>query len=74
MSATTADYSRTMAAPCGTPLFSVINTTMFGSIAVRDIFVGVAIGLIMHHYFVDQFIWRPSKDAQLRHDLQVGAR
>ena len=27
--------------------------------------------LFMHHYFVDQYIWRPSKDPDLRRDLNV---
>lgn len=33
---------------------------------------GFVFGFIMHHYFVDQFIWRPSKDEQVRRDLTEG--
>jgi hypothetical protein len=56
------------------PLLGMVDTQLFGAIQVRHFLTGVAIGLIMHHYFVDQFIWRTSKDAQLRQDLQVAAR
>jgi hypothetical protein len=52
----------------------VINSSavpLFGSFTMQHIFMGMALGFIMHHYFVDQFIWRPSKDAQLRKDLKL---
>ncbi len=46
---------------------------LFGGFTWYHVFFGVAVGFIMHHYFVDQFIWRPSKDSELRHDLRLNA-
>ncbi len=43
------------------PLFAGLTLATVGQV----IFWGVA----LHHYFVDQYIWRPSKDARLRSDL-----
>lgn len=35
--------------------------------------VGAAViwGVALHHYFVDQYIWRPGRDGRLRAELQV---
>ena len=45
--------------------------TLFGSITTKELLVGFMLGFPLHHYFVDQFIWRPSRDANLRKDLKV---
>jgi hypothetical protein len=45
--------------------------TLFGSITTKELLVGFMLGFPLHHYFVDQFIWRPSKDANLRADLKM---
>lgn len=34
-------------------------------------YVMLTLGFQMHHYVLDQFIWRPSKDKKLREDLKV---
>ncbi len=34
-------------------------------------FVMLTSGFQMHHYIMDQYIWRPSKDSRLREDLGV---
>lgn len=52
----------------------VINSTgikLFGEMSLNEVFLGVFLGVLMHHYFVDQFIWRPSKDKNVREDLKV---
>jgi len=45
--------------------------TLFGIITTKELLVGFMLGFPLHHYFVDQFIWRPSKDANLRSDLKM---
>jgi hypothetical protein len=45
--------------------------TLFGEVTLQTLFLSTALGLFMHHYFVDQFIWRPSRDAELRRDLNL---
>lgn len=44
---------------------------LFGTLTTRDLLAGLLLGFSMHHYFVDQFIWRPSKDSALRKDLHI---
>lgn len=39
--------------------------------AVTQGFLAVYWGLFFHHYWLDQHIWKPSKDAQLRHELNL---
>lgn len=53
------------------PVISSQAVPLFGRFTLQHVFFGIALGFIMHHYFVDQFIWRPSKDAQLRQDLKL---
>jgi hypothetical protein len=36
-------------------------------------FLAIYWGLFFHHYWLDQHIWKPSKDAQLRAELNLGA-
>ena len=38
---------------------------------MNEVFYGVFLGVLMHHYFVDQFLWRPSKDSTLKADLKL---
>jgi hypothetical protein len=45
--------------------------TLFGTITTKELLVGFMLGFPLHHYFVDQYIWRPSRDAHLRQDLKV---
>jgi len=55
------------------PLVHSDSLPLFGRFTWQHVFFGMALGMIMHHYFVDQFIWRPSKDAQLRKDLKLSS-
>ena len=46
---------------------------LIGSVTLETLFASMVLSVSMHHYFVDQFIWRPSKDAELRKDLNLSA-
>ncbi len=59
--------------PGCTPLVDTSGMTLFGGVSLRDLFFGVFLGFLMHHYFLDQFIWRPSRDERLRLDLNLAA-
>lgn len=59
--------------PGCTPLVDTSGMTLFGGVSLRDLFFGVFLGFLMHHYFLDQFIWRPSRDQRLRLDLDLAA-
>ncbi len=53
------------------PVASAGDWVLFGEITARELLVSLIFGLQFHHYFLDQFIWRPGKDADLRHDLRL---
>ncbi len=53
------------------PLVKTSQITLFGDVTLSALFLSIVIGIPMHHYFVDQFIWRPSKDRELREDLKI---
>jgi hypothetical protein len=55
---------------CGV-LVITSDQLLFGSISSRELLYGLLLGIPMHHYFVDQYIWRPSKDATLQKDLKL---
>jgi hypothetical protein len=55
------------------PLIRTSHITLFAEVTWRDAFFGVFLGFLMHHYFLDQFIWRPSRDFGLRRDLNLSA-
>jgi len=57
--------------PGCTPLVDTSGIPLFGGVSFRDLFFGVFLGFLMHHYFLDQFIWRPSRDDRLRLDLDL---
>ena len=59
--------------PGCTPLVDTSGMTLFGAVSLRDLLFGVFLGFLMHHYFLDQFIWRPSRDERLRLDLHLAA-
>jgi len=59
--------------PGCTPLVNASAMTLFDGASLRDLFFGVFLGFLMHHYFLDQFIWRPSRDERLRLDLDLAA-
>lgn len=57
------------------PVWRTNELTLFGpaggGFPVSAFFTSIVLGFLMHHYFVDQFIWRPSKDEKLRKDLKM---
>lgn len=57
--------------PGCSPFVSTGSMTLFGTIRWSDLLGAVFIGFAMHHYWVDQFIWRPGKSEQLRRELKL---
>jgi len=55
---------------CGVLVMTSKNV-MFAEFTTKELLTGFLLGFSMHHYFVDQFIWRPSKDKKLRADLKL---
>ncbi len=55
---------------CGT-LVMTSKQVMFGDLTTRELLRGFMLGFPLHHYFLDQYIWRPSKDKTLREDLKL---
>ncbi len=53
------------------PLVMTSQITLFGDISTSELLLGFVIGIPLHHYFVDQYIWRPSKDKTLQEDLKI---
>jgi hypothetical protein len=53
------------------PLALASEWKFFGEITARELLVSLIFGLQMHHYFLDQFIWRPSRDTALVRDLRL---
>jgi hypothetical protein len=51
------------------PLLTASEVELFGDVTLEYLLGGIVFGFIMHHYFVDQFIWRPSKDEAVRKEL-----
>jgi len=60
--------------PDWVPLIAARSTNIFGQMTINELFYGVFLGVLMHHYYVDQFIWRPSKDKNLQKDLKLSSR
>lgn len=44
---------------------------IFGAITSKELMLSFLLGFPLHHYFVDQYIWRPSKDKTLQKDLKI---
>lgn len=55
---------------CFTPVL-VGKVHLFGTVYSDTLLGAFYIGFPLHHYFVDQFIWRPSKDKDLQRDLKL---
>jgi hypothetical protein len=47
------------------------SMTLFGTFTWAEPLIGFFVGFSMHHYWVDQFIWRPGKSEQLRKELKL---
>ena len=44
---------------------------LFGNVYSDTLLGAFFLGFPCHHYFVDQFIWKPSRDQSLRRDLNL---
>ena len=55
---------------CG-PLVLSSEQILFGGMTSRELLLTLLLGLPLHHYFIDQYIWRPSKDKGLQQDLKL---
>ncbi|MGB0716875.1 MAG: hypothetical protein ACPGXK_13415 [Phycisphaerae bacterium] len=53
------------------PVFASRDVAVFGKVGLNELMFSFVLGVLMHHYFVDQFIWRPSKDKGMREDLKL---
>ncbi len=47
------------------------EATLLGSDSWIVFYIMLTAGFQMHHYILDQYIWRPSKDKKLREDLSM---
>lgn len=55
---------------CG-PIVLTSHYSLFGDFTITHLLYGFLIGLPLQHYFIDQYIWRPSKDKVLQKDLKL---
>lgn len=55
---------------CFTPTL-IGKVHLFGTVQSDTLLGAFFLGFPCHHYFVDQFIWKPSKDRQLQRDLKL---
>lgn len=60
-------------AQCFTPTL-LGKVHLFGNVYTDTLLGAFFVGFPCHHYFVDQFIWKPSKDRSLRRDLNLEPR
>ena len=49
----------------------VSKVHLFGTVNSDTLLAVFFLGFPCHHYFVDQFIWKPSKDERLQRDLKI---
>lgn len=55
---------------CG-PFVLTSDTPLFGSFHTDALLKAFLLGFALQHYFVDQFIWKPSKSKALQADLKL---
>ena len=53
------------------PIAVTSNVMLFADFGTDKLLQGILMGLAFHHYFLDQFIWRTSKDKELAKDLKL---
>lgn len=58
------------ASQCFTPIL-ISRVHLFGSVYSDTLLAAFFIGFPLHHYFVDQYIWKPSRDPNLQRDLKL---
>ena len=57
--------------PGCTPFVVSSDLALFGNVRGDAVLKAVLLGFPLHHYFVDQFIWKTSKSKELRKDLKM---
>ena len=57
--------------PGCTPLLVTSEINLFGAFNADTLLKGLLIGFPLHHYFVDQFIWKTGRSKELQNDLQL---
>lgn len=58
------------ASQCFTPML-IGRVHLFGTVYSDTLLAAFFIGFPLHHYFVDQYIWKPSRDQGLQRDLKL---
>lgn len=53
------------------PIAVTSNVMLFADFGTDKLLQGILLGLAFHHYFLDQFIWKTSKDKELAKDLNI---
>ncbi len=53
------------------PFYISSEKMLFADMGADKLFQGILIGFALQHYFLDQFIWRTSKDKELNKDLKL---
>ncbi len=59
--------------PGCSPFLATGTLPLFGTIHWSDLLASMFLGFSMHHYWVDQFIWKPSKSQDLQRELKLTA-
>ncbi|HCD52527.1 MAG TPA: hypothetical protein DEQ34_08775 [Balneolaceae bacterium] len=53
------------------PFMVTSEKMLFADFGTDKLLQGLLLGFALHHYFLDQFIWRTSKDKELAKDLKL---
>ena len=53
------------------PFMVTSEKMLFADFGTDKLLQGLLLGFALHHYFLDQFIWRTSKDQELAKDLKL---
>ena len=53
------------------PFLITSEITLFGGLQTDSLLKAVLLGFPLHHYYVDQFIWKTSKSKELQKDLRI---
>jgi len=59
--------------PGCTPVLVTSEINLFGAFNTDALLTGFLLGFPLHHYFVDQFIWKTGRNEELQNDLKLTA-
>jgi hypothetical protein len=59
--------------PGCTPILVTSEINLFGAFNADALLKAVLVGFPLHHYFVDQFIWKTGRSEELQNDLKLTA-